>query len=205
MEVDTDKDLVTLQVDNQHEIEEVWEAINKLRTNSLLCDAVLVVEDKRFPVHKAILAANSEYFRALFTNGMKESKESEVHISGVNQQMMTLILEYVYSRRVTLTAESVVTLLPIADNFLMPGLKNACCDYLISQLNPTNCVGVMEFAEKYNCERLYERARRYLLLNFRHVSTQSTEFLELDVEALSSILSEDHLHIKQEEEVSMTL
>ena len=43
-----------------------------------LCDAVMVADDIRFPVHRAIMAANSPYFRALFTNGMRETDEKEV-------------------------------------------------------------------------------------------------------------------------------
>lgn len=194
---------VTVFMDDQENIHEVWESINRMRANNQLCDAVLVVDKKRFPVHKAILAANSEYFRALFTNGMKESKESDIQMSCVNQEMIALILEYIYARKVQLTAKNVVTLLPTADSLAMPGLLAACCDFLRGQLSPKNCVGIMEFAERYNCLTLVSEAKRYILNNFLHVATQSTEFLELDVQELAGMISDDHLNVYQEEEVGI--
>jgi hypothetical protein len=66
---------------NERPIENTAEFIAYARVRSgHLCDAVIVANDAKFPVHRAIMAANSPYFRALFTNGMRESDEREVHI-----------------------------------------------------------------------------------------------------------------------------
>jgi len=40
-----------------------------------LCDVSLVVENISFPAHKAVLAAHSAYFQALFEGG-KQSDEA---------------------------------------------------------------------------------------------------------------------------------
>ena len=44
--------------------------MNTLRKSHTLCDVMLRVEDRVFPVHRIVLAACSDYFCAMFTNGV---------------------------------------------------------------------------------------------------------------------------------------
>ena len=46
-------------------------SLNKLRTQNQLCDIVINVEGRVFQAHRAVLAACSEYFFAMFTSGFK--------------------------------------------------------------------------------------------------------------------------------------
>ena len=45
----------------------------QFRENGEFIDVRLKVDESIFPAHRNVLAANSEYFHAMFTNGMKES------------------------------------------------------------------------------------------------------------------------------------
>ena len=47
--------------------------INNLRKNKVLCDVILKVEDQEFFAHRIILSACSDYFCAMFTNEVKEA------------------------------------------------------------------------------------------------------------------------------------
>ena len=40
-------------------------------------------KDKRFDVHKVLMASCSDYFRSMFTNGMKECQQSEIELKGL--------------------------------------------------------------------------------------------------------------------------
>ena len=45
-----------------------FETMNNLRKCNTLCDVTLNVEGHKFPVHRIVLAARSDYFCAMFTN-----------------------------------------------------------------------------------------------------------------------------------------
>lgn len=55
-----------------------WVIIYALVLSGHLCDAVIVVNHAKFPVHRLIMAANSPYFHELFMNEMSQSDEREV-------------------------------------------------------------------------------------------------------------------------------
>ena len=43
--------------------------------------------ERRFCLHKVILASSATYFRSLFTTGMKEGKENEVVLHGIDPDL----------------------------------------------------------------------------------------------------------------------
>nr|XP_033797218.1 zinc finger and BTB domain-containing protein 11 isoform X2 [Geotrypetes seraphini] len=58
--------------------------LNLQRLSSQFCDVTLLIEGEEFKAHKAVLAANSEYFRELFIEkGAVSSHEAVVDLSGV--------------------------------------------------------------------------------------------------------------------------
>ena len=52
--------------------------LNDLRKQNQLCDVVINVGGQEFPVHKAVLAARSSYFIAMFTSSFKESTQAGI-------------------------------------------------------------------------------------------------------------------------------
>ncbi|XP_023340919.1 BTB/POZ domain-containing protein 9 [Eurytemora carolleeae] len=62
----------------QH-VHQLSDQLNKLYLSDEYSDITLVVQNSRFSAHKVILAARSEYFRALLYGGMRESSQSEVN------------------------------------------------------------------------------------------------------------------------------
>lgn len=49
----------------------VWERFIHLRNESKLCDVEIRCGAESFPAHRVVLAASSEYFEAMFTNGVR--------------------------------------------------------------------------------------------------------------------------------------
>ena len=89
-----------------------------------------------------------------------------------------------------------------ADMTLVSSLVDACCQSLVSQLCPENCIGFYKFTEHlFSCSKLRCKAKHYILQHFEEVLHVSEEFLELSLEQLEEIIDEDELNVKQEEVV----
>ena len=70
--------------------------VEKLYQQMLFTDVTFIVDNTRFPAHRAVLSAVSEYYRALFTGPFKEGTQSELHISELDSVTFELFLAYVY-------------------------------------------------------------------------------------------------------------
>ena len=165
-----------------------------------LCDAVLIVSDMRFPVHRAVLAANSPYFRALFTNGMKETGQREVYLTDVEPQTIEQIIDYIYTRSLRITTENVSNLLEHADSFLISGLVDKCSEFLKTILSDNNCIQILRFSRRYFRQELESATWRFILANFVQLTKISVEFLHLSPSELLELVRDDALNVKTEEE-----
>ena len=173
--------------------------LNELRKSGELVDAVIKVDGGQFKVHRAIMSACSPYFRAMFTNGMRETNQKEVYISGVTDDMMAHIVEYAYTRETIIDIHNVERLLSAADQFHVLGLIKACLNFLTTHLDAKNCIGILKFSRNYFCPNLERAALRFIMENFQEVYTESNEILNLNIEEMVEILSSDDLNVKNEE------
>ncbi|KAL0181526.1 hypothetical protein M9458_023932, partial [Cirrhinus mrigala] len=127
----------------------------------------------------------------MFTSGLTESSQRE---------SMHLVLDYAYTSRVTLTESNVQALFTAASIFQIPALQDQCAQFMISRLDPQNCIGVFMFADAYGHQELRERSQDYIRKKFLCVMGEQ-EFLHLTKEQLVSILNSDDLNVEKEEHV----
>ncbi|KYN13828.1 PREDICTED: kelch-like protein 10 isoform X1 [Trachymyrmex cornetzi] len=176
----------------------VW---SELRANQQLCDGVIrCLEDQVFPVHRAILSAVSPYFKALFTNSLKGGKtETTELVISVPGEIFGLILDYAYTGTCNVNADNVEQLLPLADQFEVLGIIQLCCQFLLQELRPENCLGIFKFARHYFCHDLEKQGRKYIRHHFKRILQESAEFKDLLCDELEAILRDDELNVKNEE------
>ncbi|MGH0174993.1 UNVERIFIED_CONTAM: hypothetical protein FKN15_007027 [Acipenser sinensis] len=79
----------------------VLTALNQQRHDGILCDVTLVAEEQKFHAHKAVLAACSDYFRAMFSLCMVESGADEVNLHGVTSVGLKQALDFAYTGQTT--------------------------------------------------------------------------------------------------------
>ena len=118
-----------------------------LRESSQLVDVTLSVDGQQFDCHRVLLASASEYFRCLFTTSLAEQNQSVITISGVDANSMKLVLDYIYTGRVELNADTVQNLLSSANLFQLSGLRDGCADYMEQKIEIDNCIGIHFFAQ----------------------------------------------------------
>ncbi|KAJ8371039.1 hypothetical protein SKAU_G00110670 [Synaphobranchus kaupii] len=175
-------------------------SMNRMRQRGLLCDIVLHVGSKEIRAHKVVLASCSPYFHAMFTNEMSESQQTHVTLHDIDPQALEQLVQYAYTAETVVGEGNVQTLLPAASLLQLNGVRDACCKFLLSQLDPANCLGIRSFADTHSCSDLLKSAHKYVLQHFVEVS-KTEEFMLLPLKQVLDLISSDSLNVPSEEEV----
>ncbi|XP_037599390.1 kelch-like protein 17 isoform X1 [Cebus imitator] len=175
-------------------------AMSRMRQRGLLCDIVLHVAAKEIRAHKVVLASCSPYFHAMFTNEMSESRQTHVTLHDIDPQALDQLVQFAYTAEIVVGEGNVQTLLPAASLLQLNGVRDACCKFLLSQLDPSNCLGIRGFADAHSCSDLLKAAHRYVLQHFVDVA-KTEEFMLLPLKQVLELVSSDSLNVPSEEEV----
>ncbi|XP_061492359.1 kelch-like protein 6 isoform X4 [Rhineura floridana] len=174
--------------------------LENLRLENSLTDVTLCVGSMKFSCHRVVLAAASNYFRAMFCNDLKEKYEEKIVIKGVDAETMQILLDYTYTSKVLITKENVQKVLEAASLFQFLRMVEACSNFLNEALHPENCVGILRLADAHSLDKLKQQAKSYIIQNFSQVLNYD-EFLELPVDVLYSMLKSDDLWVTEEAQV----
>ncbi|XP_035669434.1 kelch-like protein 2 [Branchiostoma floridae] len=185
---------------NHSHTQKAFEVMNHLRRQSQLCDVILEADGVEVPAHRLVLASCSSYFHAMFTGELSEAHAERVTMQEVDGKALVLLVDYVYSSVIQVTEENVQALLPAANLLQLTDVRDACCDFLQSQLHPTNCLGIRAFADLHSCADLHNYAHTYIEQHFAEV-VQGEEFLNLSINAVCNLIASDRLTVPSEEKV----
>ncbi|XP_060585123.1 kelch-like protein 10 [Ruditapes philippinarum] len=178
-------------------------SLASMRETGTFCDATLCIpgEEKTFPVHRAVMSSCSDFFRSLFTNGLQETLQHEVKIHDVTSKAMEVVIEYAYTKQVTITSDNAEEIFAVADRFNVLGLLKECIDFFSAEISPENCIGFLRFARYYNNKDLKNICWAYITRHFNDVVEKSFEYVHLNTDELSEIIGDDRLNVKTEDEV----
>ncbi|XP_041044496.1 BTB/POZ domain-containing protein 9 [Carcharodon carcharias] len=159
-------------------------------------DVTFLVEKKRFPAHRVILAARCQYFRALLYGGMREShSQAEIPLEDTPAEAFTMLLKYIYTGQVTLSNEKeeiLLDFLSLSHKYGFPELEDATSEYLCTILSITNVCMVYDVASLYSLHKLSNTCCLYMDRNAKAVLS-SEGFLGLSKAALLNVVSRDSL------------
>uniref|UniRef100_A0A6J0V6G2 Kelch repeat and BTB domain-containing protein 13 n=1 Tax=Pogona vitticeps TaxID=103695 RepID=A0A6J0V6G2_9SAUR len=116
------------------------------------------VEEEFFSVDKALLVEHSEYFRALFQSGMRESTQKEIHLKDLSAVGFSVMLKILERERPILTCEENLKAVECA-SFLQ---VKAMAKYLIASINSDNCILLYQAAAMYGLLDLFHKAALYI-------------------------------------------
>ncbi|KAK7919280.1 hypothetical protein WMY93_010564 [Mugilogobius chulae] len=168
-----------------------------MRREQQLCDALLNVAGRQFPVHKVILCCCSTYFKALFTHWSSPNC-SDFEITHVSADIMEIILDFAYTGVVNVTQENLQELFMAADRFDVGGISQACCQVMEQQLSSSNCIATWQITNSFYYPQLRKKVFSFILKQFEEVVANSSEFFSLSMEDLCLIIEDDQLNVKDE-------
>lgn len=171
-----------------------------LRDRTNLCDVTLCVAGEEFKVHRLVLAASSPYFNAMFTNMHLESSLSRVELNEVEAGALKSLIDFAYTSNLIISEENVQGLLGAANLLQITSVVEACCDFLMDQIDVENCLGIAAFAEMLSCSQLYQTSWRFAQDNFHDV-WRTEEFLSTPMSLLQELFCSESLHVESEDEV----
>ncbi|KAK2583482.1 hypothetical protein KPH14_009450 [Odynerus spinipes] len=174
--------------------------LNGQRLKNQFTDVGLVADGNVIHAHRSVLAAGSAYFNAMFTGGLVEEQQELVEIHSISANILSLLIDFIYTGNVDITEDNVQELFAAADMLELDEVVSGCITYLQQQLHYSNALGIYRFAEAHNRLDLLETALRFIQVNFPQVS-QEEEFLDLPKEHLVRFLSSDLIHIDTEFQV----
>ncbi|XP_032971678.1 kelch-like protein 17 isoform X1 [Rhinolophus ferrumequinum] len=190
----------TVSHNSKRHYHDAFVAMSRMRQRGLLCDIVLHVAAKEIRAHKVVLASCSPYFHAMFTNEMSESRQTHVTLHDIDPQALDQLVQFAYTAEIVVGEGNVQTLLPAASLLQLNGVRDACCKFLLSQLDPSNCLGIRGFADSHSCSDLLKAAHRYVLQHFVDVA-KTEEFMLLPLKQVLELVSSDSLNVPSEEDV----
>lgn len=165
----------------------LMEGLNSLRDNEEFLDITLIAEGQKFRAHKVVLAACSDYFRAMFTGNMLESRQNEIALNGVSADGFRILLDYAYTCLLSLNLTNVQDVLSAASHCQMQEIVRICSNYLETQIDLENCVDLATIAEDYCLNQLTEKVYKFMSSHLTEFS-KSSEFNRLTVQQLNDLL-----------------
>ncbi|XP_056142063.1 kelch-like protein 4 isoform X2 [Lampris incognitus] len=169
-----------------------------------LCDVLLIAGDHKIPAHRLVLSAVSDYFAAMFTNDVREAKQEEIKMEGVDPEALRSLVNFAYTGVLELKEETIESLLAAACLLQLSQVIQVCCNFLMKQLHPSNCLGIRSFADAQGCVDLLNVAHNYTMEHFLEV-IQNQEFLLLPTAEIVKLLSSDDINVPDEETIFQAL
>ncbi|XP_038959854.1 TD and POZ domain-containing protein 2-like [Rattus norvegicus] len=139
---------------------ELWE-------NPLFTDCTLLVAGQEFRDHKAILAAHSPVFRAMFEHEMLESLTNHIEIHDIHLQVFKEMMPFIYTGKAPhLHIHSMATgLLAVADMYDLQDLKVMCEDALCRNISVKNAVPTLILSDLHSADHLKTKAMDFIILH----------------------------------------
>ncbi|EGT31030.1 CBN-KEL-8 protein [Caenorhabditis brenneri] len=190
----------SVEYENQKQSAEIMRQMQILREDEELCDVELIVEGSVIRAHRYILAAASPYFKAMFTNGMVETKKVTIKMEELPFESMEIIVNYIYTDKIAITINNVHQLIFTATILQMDVIVGACQEYLTTMITSHNCLALYHFAETYNCATLKSSTDDFAAEQFGCIR-RSPDFKSISFHHLKRLLNRSDLNVTEEQDV----
>jgi hypothetical protein len=169
--------------------------------NNNICDIHVFVGNETYPAHRIVLASFSPYLASVLkTNNQQRHEEpKDIRISGVSEQSVKILLNYIYTGELRMEAVIIPDLLKLADKFEVPVVRQKCLNH-VDVMTDDELVALLQIMKDTNDVESCNRIMRGISSKFMRVKDCKT-FLLLDIDTLCIILTQGALILRSEMDV----
>jgi len=139
-------------------------------------DVVVKCGGINFECHKVVLAVASPVFKTMLTSNMQEEINNEIKIDDIKPEVMTELLEFIYTGRSSNLDQFSTDLLIAADKYGIVSMKMLCEEILINSLGLENCFSLLIMSDT-SSPNIKKSALKFVIEN-----KESIKFDELELE-----------------------
>lgn len=120
----------------------------------------------QYKVHKGILCARSDVFKAMLKSETAESQQNCVKLMDASAEDIHSMLEFIYSGTIKdMDNVNFSTVLMLADRYNLPGLHQLSTLALSRQINLENALEILVLSDLYGSETLKHNAMKFIKSN----------------------------------------
>jgi speckle-type POZ protein len=161
---------------------------SSLLDDSDFSDAVILCQNREFPVHKVILAGRSEVLKRMLAGDFREAREGKIELHDYEPDVVKHMARFIYKDDVEEEAIS-WSLFEAAAMFELSDLKQMCLDGLSKDINTENCCTLLEMAFRYDLDKIFDLAMAYFRANKMSVAkTPEWEKMKNNKELMAKIV-----------------
>ena len=178
----------------------------QFRDEGQFVDVRLKVGKETFPAHRNVLASCSDYFYAMFADGMKESNQEVIELKdeSLSPHVFKVVMDCIYSGDLQINEENVYEVLAAADYLQARNVLQQCCDFLLTEIIQSARFDVQMYCcvwtitDRHSLREVKEAVDHKMASMYTDVS-ESEEFLSnIDADQLLSLLGRDDLNAPSE-------
>nr|XP_039271071.1 uncharacterized protein LOC120345614 [Styela clava] len=135
------------------------------RKGKIPTDFTINVENQSFNVHRDVIIAKSEYFKAMLAYDTKENQHGFVYMKDVNPNVVRECIEFMYTGNVdeiSVDIENVGEVLQASEIIQLESVRELCLKVMMEHLKPENCLTICSLASKFGSANLEEKAHQII-------------------------------------------
>ncbi|XP_046571173.1 LOW QUALITY PROTEIN: kelch-like protein 9 [Haliotis rubra] len=152
----------------------ILQGLNKLKNDKILCDVTLIAEGRKFDVHRVILVSCSDYFRSMFTSGMRESTQKEIELKGITAKGLEKVLEVIYTSTTTLEGDDIFDVIAAATHLQVTPVIEFCERNFLSGMTTTNFYDFINTAKLYSMNNALKQIDVFIAKNLMQIAKEGT-------------------------------
>lgn len=180
--------------------QKILSVLQSFREQNVFYDFKIIMKEEIIPCHRCVLAACSDFFRAMFEVNMKERDDGSVTITNLSSKAVKAFLDYAYTGKTRITDDNVEMFFQLSSFLQVSFLSKACSDFLIKSISLVNCLHLLSLSDSYGSAQLFSHTLYFVQHHF-HLLYKSSDFLEMNFGVLQKCLESDELNVPEEEMV----